>query len=213
MWDEKNFYMMMKIKTGGDFKLPSMRNINYEMYPRPAEYVYKRPYWPRGRIQIGFDCIPNAGKDLLGLDPNSPTFRRYAFPDTDYRYFLYAIEGGAEVWRSLAPGARYDDWYPFSPPPPKGTPPQMIVEDARLAFKHDEKSGVWFMECAIPLSELAELKPEPGKQVGFMFEVAGIGHWSEGRSPCKFNSLTFNPLWTPCYSCQTQWGFVGARGE
>jgi hypothetical protein len=213
-WDEKNFYVMMKIKSAGSFKFPTMRKINYVMQRKPAEYVYLKTWWPRANLQIAFNCIPLAAKkDLLGMDPASPTLRRHSFPDSDYLHLLYETDEGGEVWRSRVPGARFDHWYPFSPPPPAGVPPQKIVDEAKLVFRHDEKQGVWYVECAIPLSELADLKPEPGKQIGFSFDVAGIGHWSEGRSACKLNCLTFSPMWSSRYSCQTQWGFVGARGE
>jgi tetratricopeptide (TPR) repeat protein len=216
MWDPTHFYFMMKVRTDAGFQRGSMlKDPWYEMMPKPGEYVYKwGPQIPGGisRLRIAFDSIPNTGADLLGYDPASPTFKRFAYPATDYEYSLYEITGGTEVWRHKAPGVRWDDYYPFSPLPTNGLC-QQVIPDAKLAFKHDEKNGVWYVECAMPLSELSELKPEPGRQTGFNFMITDIGHWSEGRSACKLNVLAFHPYWGGAYSHETQWGFTGPRKQ
>jgi hypothetical protein len=204
MFDSKYFYFMAKVKTQTNYVRKSMRSPDaFIMMPPPAEYAYKQMRWAGGGIQIAFDCVPN--EDTF-YPPDHPYYRRFAFRNVDYEYAIYpTTDGKPEVWRFRAPGVPWSTAYPFSP---RAEFDQDIVDDARCGIVHDEAQGVWVFEVAIPLTELKELRPAVGKQVSFSFMIPGVGHWSEGRSTCKLNTLAFHPYWSSKYSVETEWGYI-----
>jgi len=204
MYDSKYFYFAATVKYAGDYTRKSMKRPDaYEMMPAPAGYAYKKMRWSGGGIRIAFDCVPN---DDTFYPPDHPYYRRWAFRNTDYEYSIYpTVERGPEVWRHRAPGVPWGTAYPFSP---RAELDQDVVENARCAIHHDAEKGLWFFEAAIPLTELSQLRPAPGKTFNFSFLIPGIGHWSEARSACKLNALAFHPYWSNTYSVETAWGFT-----
>ncbi|HUU68974.1 MAG TPA: hypothetical protein VM186_05590, partial [Planctomycetota bacterium] len=212
MYDEKNFYVMAQVLDGRENKADrnharvSMRGDWYKMQKPPADILYAfGPVFPGGMFQIAFDCIP-ADKQRQYYPPDSPYYRRVSFFDTDYEFSIYdTTDRGPEVWCNMAPGMRYDNAYPYTP---KGEIHQDIVDDARVAVTHDDEMRIWKYECAIPLSRIPDLKPQPGATTRFNFLIKCVGHWTEGRSTCVLNRCTFHPSWEPHYSDDVEWGFV-----
>ncbi len=99
--------------------------------------------------------------------PSRVPYGFHAVPDTDYEFSLYGCEGGAsELWRHLAPGVpRIHDW----PRQPRGKTTTGEVTEARHVVKRD--GNLYIYEIAIPKSEIADLKLEPGTDFGFTFKI------------------------------------------
>jgi len=212
MYDDQYFYLLAQVLDGREEKgqrnhsRVSMMGEWFKMMDPPADMVYARgPALPSGMLQIAFDCIP-ADKQPQYYPPDSPYHRRVSFFDTDYEFSIYqTTDGKPEVWCNLAPGIRYDDFYPFTP---KGDPRQDVVADARASITHDGEMRVWVYQVAIPLARLKDLNPKDGGTTRFNFLIQCVGHWSEGRSTCVLNRCTFHPLWIAHYSDDVEWGFV-----
>ena len=212
MYDDQYFYLLAHVLDGREQKdhrnhaRVSMLGQWFRMMDPPADMIYAAgPSVPGGMLQIAFDCIP-AEKQQQYYPPDSPYYRRVSFFDTDYEFSIYpTTDGKPEVWCNMAPGIRYDDFYPFTP---KGEIHQDVVADARAAITHDPEMRVWVYEAAIPLSRIKDLQPQPGKAVRFNFLIRCIGHWSEGRSTCVINRCTFHPTSGGSFSDDVEWGFA-----
>jgi hypothetical protein len=180
------------------------------MMDPPCGHVYAmgpKFVFSADQVQIALDCCPN--EDTL-LRPDDPNYRDGSFRNTDYEFGLMDTEAdGSMVWRYLAPGLRWHHYYPFSP---RLRFDQGPVPGAKIVVRRDDPKLLWTYEAAIPLSELKELKPEPGKVIRFSFRLNQDGRshvdWSHGRSTCKMNSFGFHPDWVIDYSVETEWGFV-----
>jgi len=211
LWDDRNLYFMAEVNDPTAVRHPGpIKGTWFRMMDPPCQYVYAegpRFVFSADQVQIAIDCCPNA--DTL-LPPDDPNYRDGSFRNTDYEFGLMDTEkDGSIVWRYLAPGLRWHHYYPFSP---RLAFDQGIVSDARIVVKRDDAKALWVYEAAIPLAELKELKPEPGKVIRLSFRLNQDGEshvdWSSGRSTCKKNSFSFHPDWVIDYSVETEWGFA-----
>jgi hypothetical protein len=210
MWDETNLYFMAQVNDPTLSRHPGpLSGTWFQMMDPPCDHVYAmgpKFVFSADQVQVAFDCCPNP--DTL-LPPDDPAYRDGSFRNTDYEFGLMdTAKDGSIVWRYLAPGLRWHHYYPFSPRLPFD---QGVVASARLVVRREEPKALWTYEAAIPLDELKELRPRPGKLVRFAFRLNQDGRshvdWSHGRSACKKNAFSFHPEWVIDYSVETEWGF------
>ncbi|MBE2178939.1 MAG: hypothetical protein IAE97_00505 [Chthoniobacterales bacterium] len=163
------------------------------------------PWLPfrRDRLQFALD-VTEGWHDMAG-DADRVPYGFHAVPDTDYEYSLYACDGGtSELWRHLAPGVpRIHDM----PRQPHGARTTGLVGGATHVVQRD--GATYRYELAIPKSELADLKLEPGTDFGFLFKIGnGDGPSVESgtdKAVTKTNSLSLHPYWNPHVNCGVRW--------
>ena len=165
----------------------------------------------RDRLQLAFDV--NAGWHGMVDDTSRVPYGFHAVPDTDYEFSLYGCQGGAsELWRHLAPGVpRIHDW----PRQPRGKTTTGEVTEARHVVKRD--GNLYIYELAIPKSEIADLKLEPGTDFGFTFKIGnGEGanaEYGKDKAVTKSNGLTLHPYWEPHSSCSVRWTLISPHAS
>jgi hypothetical protein len=165
----------------------------------------------RDRLQLAFDV--NAGWHGMVDDTSRVPYGFHAVPDTDYEFSLYGCQGGAsELWRHLAPGVpRIHDW----PRQPRGKTTTGEVTEARHVVKRD--GNLYIYELAIPKSEIADLKFEPGTDFGFTFKIGnGEGanaEYGKDKAVTKSNGLTLHPYWEPHSSCSVRWTLISPHAS
>ena len=212
-WDDKTFYVMAEVNEPAFYPHPGpLTGKWYELAPPPYDYTYSmipRYVFEASQVQIAFDCRSNA--DTL-LPPDDPGYRDTSFRNTDYEYGLMPTKAdGNLVWRYLAPGLRWHHWYPFSP---RMKFDQGPVKGATVIVKRDEERKVTVYEAAIPLAELKDLKPKPGKVARFSFRFKNADgsylEWATERSIARWN-IAFHPEWSGGWSVETEFGFAGKK--
>lgn len=174
-----------------------------------ASYVYKTNFavdspWTGDTFQFGFDVIP--GYAHHDLDPDTDRVPEYyhAMPDTDFEFSAYqCTDGGAELWRLLAPGIPRGHHFPRQP---RAKFDQGAVT-AKTIVKREGKTTIY--EMAIPWSELKEWKPTPGQTFGFTFRVNNNKgptiFYGQDKSVTKYNGLSLHPYWDNKPSCTVKW--------
>ena len=165
----------------------------------------------RDRLQLAFDVVE--GWHGMDADTDRVPYGFHAVPDTDYEFSLYGCQGGAsELWRHLAPGVpRIHDW----PRQPRGKTTTGEVTEARHVVKRD--GNLYIYELAIPKSEIADLKLEPGTDFGFTFKIGnGEGanaEYGKDKAVTKSNGLTLHPYWEPHSSCSVRWTLISPHAS
>ena len=131
-----------------------------------------------------------------------------AYPDTDYEFALNkvgeAYGGGTEIFCLLRPGAPRKHFFPRQPKAPLDGGP--VKGDAKLVVSGN------VVECAIPWSELPEVKRrlDAGQTVKFSFRVnngPGALELAAGRSVSKDNCLAFHNDWSTHWANEVEFGF------
>ena len=162
-------------------------------------------------IQIAFNVLPREQKIKGATVPGIPP-ELLATYDSDYQYALNPVApkygGGTEVWRLDAPGLPHKHYYPRQPK----APGEGAVADARLVVKRDGNNRI--VECAIPWSELPEVKKrlDAGDTVKFSFRVndnkgaGGTMELSRGRSVAKRGG-SFQVDWVEHWSNDIAFGW------
>ncbi len=188
------------------------RNDDDYFYPETVLSKDQKLTWPQGvrrfsyrkdpdlpagngqyNIQIAFNVIPPKDKVMLPF-PAGTMPRFCAYPDTDYEYALnQCSDGGTEIFCLLKPGVPRKHFYPRQPKAPIDGGP--VKGNAKLVM------GDNTIECAIPLSEMPEVKTalDFGKTIKFSFRANQGGTAYElavGRSVSKENFLTFHNDWS-----------------
>ena len=209
-----------------DFAHP--RRVPREWPEGLRRYSYrKRPVLPSGNapnfdnVQIAFNVLAADQKDVYPCPPG--TMPGYISGRcTDYEYSLNSVAGryggGCEVWRLRSPGQPVKNFYPRQPKSPQDGP----VRDARLAVSH--QGGTRITECAIPWSELPEVKRcmDEGSPFKFSFRVndsAGVGclELARGRSVSKRQSMAFSVPWIEHWANEVSFhiepGTAGKQGS
>jgi hypothetical protein len=213
MWDDRYFYV-------------SVRDRNKDWTPKASlahrddDRLFGTGDMAHTYVKSIYDSLPGAGHCLqigigLGLrekllppDPLVPK-KMIVQADTDYEYDIWKVpEGRDEIWRGAAPYLGFCNFLPRCMPEgydgvPRGA--SVIVQ----------RRGIdTIYQAAIPLSDMPELAPRPGKTVRMTFALPGSGiFFGAGRSRTRFNALTLLPTWTATPSNDLRWGFTGKAGQ
>ena len=196
-------------KVGGGKEARTLKELGRSFAEVP--YVYARspetgiPF-RRDRLQVAFDTTDDWHD--LAADTNSVPYGFHAVPDTDYEYSLYLCDDGkGEVWRHMAPGVpRIHDF----PRQPRGKITTGAVKNAQFVVKRTDTGYVY--ECAIPRSEISNLKLQTGTDFGFVFKIGNSGgaqpEYAQDKAVCKQNGLTLHPYWESSPSAGVRWTLV-----
>lgn len=111
-----------------------------------------------------------------------------------------------ELWRLMAPDVPRGNGYPFQE---RSGAQQGLVDNARLVIRREGRT--WRYEAAIPWSELAEVKPQVGREIRLSWYVLNDGRralsWTAGRSACRGAKQSLHPTWQNSEAIETVWGF------
>lgn len=224
--DDRFFYFAARVPKMDGLPRFETRNDDGYFYPAKAMSKGKELAWPEGvrrfsyrkdfevpsgngkhNIQIAFNAIPVERKPYLPYPPGTMPGFCTAF-DTDYEFALNKVGeefgGGTEIFCLLRPGAPRKHFFPRQPKAPVDGGP--VKGQARLVVKDT------FVECAIPWSELPDVKAlmDAGRPVKFSFRVNDGGEAFElaaGRSVSKDNCLTFHNDWSTHWANELEFGF------
>jgi len=190
-----------------------------ESYTWPTgvrHYSYRKdPELPAGNfpnhdnVQIAFNVLPADQKATYPCPPGTmPGYTTYT--DTDYEYALNPVAdsygGGTEIWRLQYPGMPHKHFYPRQPKSPFDGP----APGGKLVITRDATTRI--VECAIPWTELAEVKKaiDAGHTFKFSYRVndnAGVGcmELSKNRSIAKLNG-SFTVDWVEHWANELEFG-------
>jgi hypothetical protein len=224
--DDKFFYFAAKVPRMDGLIRYETRNDDDFFYPEKAVSKGKELTWPSGvrrfsyrkdfdipsgngkhNVQIAFNVIPPEKKAYLQY-PAGTMPRFCAYFDTDYEFALNkvgdAYGGGTEIFCLQRPGMMRKHFFPRQPTAPIDGGP--VKGDAKLVVKEN------IVECAIPWSELPEVKArlDAGQTVKFSFRVNNGGTAFElaaGRSVSKDNPLSFHNDWSTHWANEVEFGW------
>lgn len=224
--DDRFFYFAAKAPRMDGLIRYETRNDDDYFYPETVTSKGKELTWPAGvrrfsyrkdfdipsgngkhNVQIAFNAIPPEKKSHRQHPPGTmPRFCAYF--DTDYEFALNkvgeACGGGTEIFCLQRPGMMRKHFFPRQPKAQVDGGP--VKGEARLVVRDN------LVECAIPWSELPEVKArmDAGQPVKFSFRVNNGGEAFElaaGRSVSKQNSLTFHNDWTTHWANELEFGW------
>ncbi len=223
--DDKFFYFAARVPRMDGLIRYETRNDDDFFYPEKATSKGKDLTWPEGvrrfsyrkdfdvpsgngkhNVQIAFNVIAPEKKACLQY-PAGTMPRFCAYFDTDYEFALNkvgeAFGGGTEIFCLQRPGMMRKHFFPRQPKAPIDGGP--VKGDAKLMVKDN------VVECAIPWSELPEVKArlDAGQTVKFSFRVNNGGTAFElaaGRSVSKDNPLTFHNDWSTHWANEVEFG-------
>jgi hypothetical protein len=160
----------------------------------------------RHNVQIAFNVLSAEHKGHYSHPPGTmPRFCAYF--DTDYEFALNqvgdAFGGGTEIFCLQKPGLVRKHFFPRQPKAALDGGP--VKGAAKLVVKGN------LMECALPWSELPEVKQRlaAGQTVKFSFRVNQGGAAYElavGRSVSKDNCFAFHNDWTTHWANELEFG-------
>jgi hypothetical protein len=201
-----------------DFFYPEKVTSNGKELTWPAgvrRFSYRKDFdIPSGNgkhnVQIAFNVIPPEEKAYLQY-PAGTMPRFSAYFDTDYEFALNqvgtAYGGGTEIFCLQRPGMMRKHFFPRQPKAPIDGGP--VKGNAKLVVKDNQ------VECAIPWSELPEVKQrrDAGETIKFSFRVNQGDNAFElaaGRSVSKDNPLTFHNDWSTHWANELEFAFADA---
>ena len=224
--DDRFFYFAAKVPRMDGLIRYETRNDDEFFYPEKVTSKGRELTWPEGvrrfsyrkdfdipsgngkhNVQIAFNVIAPEKKSHLQYPPGTmPRFCAYF--DTDYEFALNrvgdAYGGGTEIFCLQRPGMMRKHFFPRQPKAPVDGGP--VKGDAKLVVKDN------VVECAIPWSELPEVKAcrDAGQPVKFSFRVnngGGAFELAAGRSASKENPLAFHNDWSTHWANELEFGF------
>lgn len=223
--DDKFFYFAAKVPRMDGLIRYETRNDDEFFYPEKVTSKGTELNWPEGvrqfsyrkdfdipsgngkhNVQIAFNIIPPEKKAYLQY-PAGTMPRFGAYFDTDYEFALNkvgeAYGGGTEIFCLQRPGMMRKHFFPRQPKAPLDGGP--VKGDAKLVVRDT------VVECAIPWSELPEVKArvDAGQTVKFSFRVNNGGDAFElaaGRSVSKDNPLSFHNDWSTHWANEVEFG-------
>ncbi len=164
-------------------------DYEYDLYPGAAQELVE----PYAMVRDRHLAALAVAKDPGALRMPGPQIRQVGEPIP-------------EVWRLMAPGVPRGNFYPFQT---HAQPNQGLVAAAKLVIRRE--GSTWRYEAAIPWSELAEVKPAPGREIRLSWYVLNDGRralsWTGGRSACRGPRQTLHPTWQTSEAIETVWGF------
>ena len=151
-------------------------------------------------VQIGFDVTDFR---TLPAMPNVPE-RMMAMEDTDYEYAIWGTpDGGSEIWRSVTPRMKFFHFLPRCMPAGYDGVPR----GAKAVVRRIGQDTLY--EIAIPLADMPEFTPTPGKDVRIALRLpASKIELGFNRSACRSNGLTLLPRWEVHASNDIRWGIL-----
>lgn len=162
-------------------------------------------------ILIAFNVIP-IGEDGMEAAPKGTMPRYTGYKCTDYEYALNTVAaeygGGFEIWRLLVPGMPRKHFFPRQPK----SPFDGAVKNGKLITLR--KGNTLFTECAIPWSELPDVKRiiDKGGTIKFSARINDDGagaacmELARERSVSKLNARAFHPDWKEHWANEVEFG-------
>ena len=162
-------------------------------------------------ILIAFNVIP-IGEDGMEAAPKGTMPRYTGYKCTDYEYALNTVAdeygGGFEIWRLLTPGMPRKHFFPRQPKSPYDGP----VKNGKLVTVR--KGNTLFTECAIPWSEIPDVKKliDKGGKIKFSARINDDGagaacmELARDRSVSKVNARAFHPDWKEHWANELEFG-------
>ncbi|NIG56826.1 hypothetical protein [Chitinophaga sp. Cy-1792] len=162
-------------------------------------------------ILIAFNVIP-IGEDGMEAAPKGTMPRYTGYKCTDYEYALNTVAdqygGGFEIWRLLVPGMPRKHFFARQPKSPYDGP----VKEGKLVTIR--KGNTLFTECAIPWSEIPDVKKliDKGEKIKFSVRVNDDGaggacmELARDRSVSKINARAFHPDWKEHWANEVEFG-------
>ncbi|RAJ87273.1 hypothetical protein CLV59_10122 [Chitinophaga dinghuensis] len=162
-------------------------------------------------ILIAFNALP-IGEDGMEAFPKGTMPRFTGYKCTDYEYALNTVAneygGGFEIWRLLVPGMPRKHFFARQPKSPFDGP----VNNGKLVTVR--KGNTLFTECAIPWSEIPDVKRliDRGEKIKFSVRVnddmagAACMELARDRSVSKINARAFHPDWKEHWANEVEFG-------
>ncbi|WP_343667941.1 hypothetical protein [Chitinophaga sp.] len=162
-------------------------------------------------ILIAFNVLP-IGKDGMEAAAKGTMPRYTGYKCTDYEYALNTVApeygGGFEIWRMLVPGMPRKHFFPRQP----HSPYDGAVKDGKLVTVR--KGNTLFTECAIPWSEIPDVKRiiDQGGKIKFSARINDDGaggacmELARDRSVSKVNARAFHPDWKEHWANEVEFG-------
>jgi len=208
MWDEDHLYIGVRDRNAAWRPKPPLatRRDDDSFGAGPTAHTCIRPVadalpYTGHCLQVGIRYAPLR----LKLPPYAAVPERMiAQVDTDAEYSAWATpDGAAELWRSNAPRLGLFNFLPRCMPHGyRGTP-----KGAEVSVKRYGTDTIY--ELAIPLADLPDLTPGPGKTIYMTCFLPGSGlALGARRSRTRANGLTLKPTWLSHPSNDIRWGFL-----
>jgi hypothetical protein len=225
-YDDNFFYFAAEVPSMDGMPRFETRNDDDYFYPDNIISQGKTLSWPAGvrhysyrkdfevpsgngkhNVQIAFNVIPPEKKDHLQYPPGTmPRFCTYF--DSDYEFALNEVGepygGGTEIFCLQRPGMVRKHFFPRQPRAAIDGGP--VKGESKLVIKGQT------LECAIPWSELPEVKRrlDASQTVKFSFRVNDGERALElaaGRSVSKYNCFAFHNDWSTHWANEVEFGF------
>ncbi len=212
-WDDNNFYFYAQIP---DVEQTKKKRFEQDPYLFP---------WNFDCVQLGFKPLETNPDDPF---TDNPYYYKGLKAGIDYEIDLTAAtDGGTEMYRVLAPGTHFQNYYPTNAPleVPVGAmdASEKGGRDGQLIIKRDDENMLTTYECAISLDNISGLrdvlkgtaKNETAVSM-FAFGVVDTGENSKGSSfwqremNCveKLAERGLAPNWSnQSGNVNTRWGF------
>lgn len=225
-YDERFFYFAARVPRMDGLIRYETRNDDDYFYPEKVTNQGKALTWPEGvrhfsyrkdfdipsgngkhNVQIAFNAIPPEKKAYL-QNPAGTMPRFCAYFDTDYEFALNkvgdAYGGGTEIFCLQRPGMMRKHFFPRQPKAKIDGGP--VKGGAKLVVKDN------IVECAIPWSELPEVKRrlDAGLTVKFSFRVnngESAFELTASRSVSIENPLAFHNDWSTHWANEVEFGW------